>query len=326
MSLPFKVDAFRPRAPWFGGDLQTLRNKFGAAAATLNEWPGQELKIPFSDGSGDQMSAVLHQAEGGEDKAAVVLVHGLTGSASSDYILNSAQAFLSRGHHVLRLNMRAAGPDLMSCKKLSHAGKTEDLNDALTAISKLLTCQGFIVMGFSLGGNMALKFAGEGLGKGLVKAFVSVSAPVDLHAAQQRIHHWRNKIYHRHLITAMKRDALATRLPVELKAAVDRSKTIYDFDEYVIAPLHGFQGAKDYYAQNSAQNVVGEIETPCLIIHACDDPWIPVHSYEALRPRLRPDSFMALPLSGGHVGFHDRLDHRAWHDRAMIGFLDYLGL
>jgi len=326
MDLPFEIDAFRPRAPWFGGDLQTLRNKLIGLSAPLSQWPGQEIKIPFSDESGDQISAVIHRVKAGENKPAIALVHGLTGSAASDYMVNSAAVFLSRGHHVVRLNMRAAGPELPLCRKLSHAGKTEDLRDIISGLPADISSQGVIIMGFSLGGNMTLKFAGEGLGDGLVKAVVSVSAPVDLNAAQERIHHWRNKVYHRHLIKAMREDALSTQLPSDLKDAVRKVETIYGFDEEVIAPLHGFQNAQDYYAKNSAQIFVPNIKIPCLMIHAADDPWIPVHSYEALRPVLAKDSHMTLPTSGGHVGFHDRNGRAAWHDRAAVSFLDYLGL
>lgn len=326
MSLPFKIEAFRPRAPWFGGDLQTLRNKLVRASTSLAQWPGEEIKVAFTDGSGDQVSAIAHRAKEGANKPAIALVHGLTGSAASDYILNSAAVFLNRGHHVVRLNMRAAGPELPLCQKLSHAGKTEDLKDILEGLPADITARGVIVMGFSLGGNMTLKFAGEGLRGGLVKAVISVSAPVDLNAAQMRIHNWRNKVYHHHLIKTMKADALSTQLQSDLKDAVRKVDTIYGFDEHVIAPLHGFKNAQDYYAKNSAQKFVPDINIPCLIIHASDDPWIPVHSYESLRPALAKDSYMTLPRSGGHVGFHDRNGHAAWHDRATSCFLDYLGL
>jgi predicted alpha/beta-fold hydrolase len=326
MTISFKPPEFRPRAPWFGGDLQTLRNTIRGRSLSLDLWPSRELLIPFDDGSGDHMSAELHKAINGGTKPTIVLVHGLTGSADSVFVVNSAHHFLSQGYNVARLNMRAASPVAHFCTKLSHAGKSDDLRAALKALPLEFTQNGLVVMGYSLGGNIALKCAGEGQGLDNVKAFISISAPVDLYAAQKRIHQWRNSVYHHHLMRGMKTDALASKLDDSFKQAVNSVQTIYDFDEYVIAPLHGFDDAFHYYEVNSAKSYIPEIKHPCLIIHAEDDPWIPVQSYELLKPDLALHTHMILPPSGGHVGFHDAADISPWHNRAATTFLDYLGL
>jgi predicted alpha/beta-fold hydrolase len=316
--------SFRPRAPWLGADLQTLRNALRGPCLDLPlRHAATRLELPVSDGSGDRLVAHLHPAEQPRDGGPlVVLVHGLGGSTESPYIRVTTAMLLARGHAVLQLNLRGAGESRPLCRGQYHAGRTTDLRDALAALPEEATRNGLVVVGYSLGGNMALKYAAE---HGDLRGVVSISAPIDLAAASRRFLDARNRFYHAHLLGAMKRDALAAAgLADEEREIVQSTRTILEFDERVVAPRHGYSGAADYYAQNHARQFLDAIDLPTLLIHALDDPWIPARSYTdfawSRNPRLEP----LLSPGGGHVGFHARGSREPWHDRCLGIFLESL--
>lgn len=315
---------FRPRAPWWSGDLQTLRNMITGVSASLAPWPAEEAFFETADGSGDIVSALFHKPTTDTSKPSLVLVHGLTGSAESSIVCNSASAFLQAGHKVARLNLRAAPPIAARCRILSHAGKTDDLRDLLAALPSDFTQNGVIIMGFSLGGNACLKLAGEGDLPSFVQGVVSVSAPIDLYEAQMRISKRRNLVYHRFLLRGMIEGTEMSGIDPAFKLAAQQCQSIMEFDDKVVAPLHGFDDARHYYRVNSAQGFIPEINVPALIIHAEDDPWIPPHAYRTVEKKLGPNTQMFLTKQGGHVGFHGQGSQTTWHDLAALRFADYV--
>lgn len=321
----FAPPPFQVRAPWYGGDLQTLRNTVVAKSKSLDEWPHHSLTIPLDDASGDCLQAEVHKASSARVSAPlVILIHGLTGSAQSDIVVNSAAALLAAGYNVVRLNLRASDPVAHRCTRLSHAGKTDDIEAAIRTLPQELKPNGVVLYGFSLGGNAILKFAGEGRLQEEVRGLVSVSAPINLLQAQQQIHRSRNWIYHRYLVKGMRQGVLASKLAERWKVAVQAVKTIYDFDNEIIAPHHGFSSATDYYQRNSAAAFIPAIKVPGIIIHAADDPWIPLDAYREIEPHCPSNLRLIIARSGGHVGFHAQGLSVAWHDHAALQFLNYL--
>ena len=317
--------AFRPRAPWWGPDLQTLRNMLRGPVLTLP--PGVAAKrfsLPLTDGSGDVLSArgllPSSGAPARPDAPLVVLVHGLGGSEDSAYLGVTAAHLLDGGWRVVQLNLRGAGPSRATCRQQYHAGRTGDFRDALAALPEDWTRDGVVAVGFSLGGNMVLKYAAE---SGGLRGVVSVSAPIDLSAASYRFLDARNRFYHAWLLAGMKREALAEGAAVteEERRVLPNLKSILEFDEKIVAPRGGFADAADYYARNHARQFLGAIALPALLIHAQDDPWIPASAYTGYpwhgNPHLRP----LLPRGGGHVGFHDADSRVPWHDRCVAAFL-----
>jgi hypothetical protein len=222
---------------------------------------------------------------------------------------------------VLRLNLRGTGPSRPRCRLQYHAGRTEDLRAVVGRMDGRLAANGVVIVGFSLGGNMLLKYLGEQGRRAPLLGAVSVSAPIDLKAAQLRLMQRRNRRYHDHLLARLKQESA----PCDLeRAAVDTISSVYEFDERVVAPRNGFASADDYYARCSAKPVLGEIRVPTLLIHARNDPWIPPTAYLAFdwssNPRLTP----LLPRGGGHVGFHGFGSVVPWHDRCIASFVDRL--
>jgi predicted alpha/beta-fold hydrolase len=310
---------FAQRAPWWGGDLQTVRNRF-FRGQDLSAFPAERLVLPMRDGSGDRLAAALHHPVGENRRPLVVLIHGLTGSEDSLYIRKSAAVLLADGYPVLRLNLRGAGPSRPLCRLQYHAGRTADLADALAALPDETTREGLFVVGVSLGGNMLLKFLGEG-GAPQLRGAVSLSAPLDLTGSSRRIAARRNWLYHHFLLREMKRESLtAPDLSPEERSIVRGVRRIVEFDDRLTAPRNGFTGATEYYAKNSAAQFLDAITVPTLLIHAIDDPWVPADPYLARDWRRNPRLLPLLPRRGGHVGFHGRGSAVPWHDRCIVQF------
>jgi alpha/beta superfamily hydrolase len=166
---PIDYPSFRPRAPWWGGDLQTLRNTVMRPRSRLARSTAEGLRFSMADGTGDVLLGLLNRPEGeaAPDKPLAVLVHGLTGCAESSYMLATASALLRRGYGVLRLNLRGAGPSRPLCRQQYHAGRTQDIRAVLAQLPADLTRSGIVLTGYSLGGNVVLKLLGEGTPPGV---------------------------------------------------------------------------------------------------------------------------------------------------------------
>lgn len=308
---------FRPRFPWITGDLQTLRNTLVGKPPPLPA--GTRIALPLGDG--DALAGVLHTPAEDTRRPLIVLVHGLTGDEDSANIVCSAAWHLGRGHPVLRINLRGAGPSLAASRKRYHAGASNDLRCALGVLPGDLAARGLLITGTSLGGNVVLKLLAEGCSN--VIAAAAISAPIDLKASQLRIMAPRNAVYHRHLLAAMRRDALQS--PGEhrdlYRANARRIRSIYDFDDLVVAPANGFTGAEDYYRRSSAAPLLDAIAVPTLVIHAADDPWIPAAIYGARSWSAHGPS-LVMPPDGGHVGFHGADHPVPWHNHAIAAFFE----
>ena len=148
---------FRERAPWWGGDLQTLRNTLVPVDAPLTDGVAESLLLDLNDGSGDRLVAQLQQPVLASERPCIVLIHGLGGDEKSSYLKASAHFWLARGYRVLRLNLRGAGPSRAICRFQYHAGKSEDVYAALESLCSQrpeIARAGLAIVGFSLGGSI----------------------------------------------------------------------------------------------------------------------------------------------------------------------------
>lgn len=328
VALPAAAAAFPPfaaRAPWWGGDLQTLRNfLIRRYWGRLEPYPAERLHLRLDDGSGDVLLAVLNRpAAGAPARPLAVLVHGLTGCEESFYLRNTAAHLLQVGYPVLRLNLRGAGPSRPYCRFQYHAGRSEDFAAALAALPPALAAAGVVAIGYSLGGNMLLKYLGEHGSRAAVMAAVSVSAPVALDDASRQLMRPRSVLYQHYLLKQMKLEAVApgAELSARERAAIAEARSIWAFDHGFSAPRNGFAGAEEYYARNGAARFLDGIARPTLVIHALDDPWIPPNAYLAYEWRRNPQLVPLLPRTGGHVGFQGSDKRLAWHDLCIERFL-----
>ncbi len=313
--------AFRARAPWWGGDLQTLRNtlarRFGLDDFAM---PGTALELPAGDGSGDRLVAILNEGRGAERRPLAVLVHGLTGCHESGYMVQTARHLTGLGYAVLRLNMRGAGPSAATCSLRYHAGQGGDIAAALAALDPVWLRDGVVLAGYSLGGSILLNFLAHHAKDLPVRAAATVSAPIDLAAVAVRILSRRNYFYHRYLLNRMKLEWAGVIRSREERIALARISTLYEFDDRLVAPANGFGTADRYYAECSGSRVLPGLKIPTLMVHAANDPWIPPDGYRAVdwggNGRLTP----LLSPGGGHVGFHRKGGFPNWHDLCMGAF------
>lgn len=309
------VSPFRPRAPWFGGDLQTLRNRIVRRAhAPLT---GERVIIPV--GEAGALALAHAQPQSGNGRA-LLLVHGLGGDETSDYMIEAAHYFLGLGYEVYRLNLRGTGPSKAHSVLPYHAGLSEDVVAVLHGLSNRHSGD-LVALGFSLGGHVLLRTVATQTPPGALKAAISVSAPLDLARCQRLIERVRNRPYRAYLAHVLKAQ-LEGLEDERLTSDPASHSSVRAVDDHVIAPLYGFRDADDYYAQMSVKSHLGRITCPTLAIHSVDDPWIAADDYrEADWPTDQPVGALLSP-GGGHVGFHDRTSRTPWYLSQAEQFLN----
>ncbi len=316
---------FKDRAPWWGGDLQTLRNQFYAQLAPFSS-NSTTLKFPMSDGSGDCLTGTIEMPIVCADKSPlIILIHGLTGCEDSSYMRESARFHLTRGRPVLRLNLRGAGTSRSISSGYYHAGCASDIQDVLDGLGGEESRHGIFPVGFSLGGNILLNLLGRLKPRHPLIGAATVSAPIEPLEACQRLMAPRNYIYHRFLLRRMKRDVLASAAlsPLE-RQTVASAQSVFAFDDRWVAMRNGFRDGQDYYERTAGARQVPRLMVPTLILHASNDPWIPVRPYLRAQSEEAKHARIVIARSGGHVGFHEHGYTERWHDRMIEAFLSGL--
>jgi len=246
----------------------------------------------------------LHDPGGASTLA--LIVHGLGGSAESHYVVAAARAAASRGLASLRLHLRGAD---RSGEDYYHAGLTADLHAAL-ASEELSRFDSIYLIGYSLGGHLSLRLATEPHDP-RVRAVAAVCPPLDLALSAAAIDHTAPAFYRRHVLASLKEmyaDVAARGRPVPTPAEeVRRIRTLRDWDDRVVAPRHGFEGAEDYWARASVGPRLGEVRVPALVLEAERDPMVRKETVQAALEGMSTVETMWLPR-GGHVGFPADLD------------------
>jgi len=235
----------------------------------------------------------------------VIVLHGLEGSSDSPYARGLLRAIERRGWRGVVMHFRGCSGEPNRLARSYHSGDTGDLAFLVTTLRRREPRAPLATVGFSLGGNVLLKWLGKAGGVTPLRAAVAVSVPFVLHGAAERLQQGFSRLYQWRLLRSLRRTVDAKRRHMELPLKIrDLStlKNFRDFDEYVTAPLHGFDSADHYYTVSSSRQYLGGITVPTLLLHARDDPFMT----ESAIPR--PDELsesVTLELSphGGHVGF-----------------------
>ena len=229
---------FRRRWPWVAADLQTVRNVLPGRLAGIAADSGRRVEIPLSDESGDRLVARYHP--GRAPAPAVILVPGLTGCEASRHVLQATSAWVADGVSVVRLNLRGSPPGRSLAKGHYHMDRVQDLADTCLAVADLdsgIRRHGVVIVGFSLGGALALRLAQAPSRPDIVKAVVTVSAPLDLPATAERIARPRNRLYERWLLRRLKQETapLWRDSPAAVRIAVQAARHIHEFDDALTA-------------------------------------------------------------------------------------------
>jgi predicted alpha/beta-fold hydrolase len=314
---------FYDRAPWWGGDLQTLRNQIIRTKQALAS-ASRALEFPTSDGSGDRLTGTLETPLGAITGPLILLIHGLTGCEDSTYVRETARFQLARGRRVLRLNLRGAGSSRKTAVGYYYGACVDDIRAVLVGLDKGIRDQGVFAIGYSLGGNILVNTLGQDWARDYFVGAATVSAPLKPAEAADRLMQPRNAIYHHTLLRQMKFEVLSpfARLSQDERTAIKTANSIYEFDDRFTAPRNGYHDANDYYAKTAGIQFVPELSVPTLLIHARNDPWIPLQPYLDLDGFVAHGSRILITRGGGHVGFHERGCRDTRHDRAINVFLN----
>lgn len=252
------------------------------------------------------------------------LCHGLEGSSDSKYIQHLARQLHEIGYDILAINYRSCSGEINQSKKIYHSGATDDLNFIFTNFTK--TYQSITLIGFSLGGNMALKYVGEQkhpLPSNLTSV-VAISTPCDLVSSSYEMTKAINRIYTQRFLKTLKEKAKLKHIQFpnlfDLEAVI-AAKTVFQFDERFTGPVHGFDGALDYYRSCRANNFIPDIKIPCMIINALDDSFLGDSCYPYGLAEANKNVKLIVSKYGGHVGFAQFKKPMFWHEEKIHEFL-----
>jgi len=314
--MPIIPSDFRP--PWFlrNGHVQTILQPLLPRSISIS-FQRERWELP----DGDFLD--LDWARSGRRRLAI-LSHGLEGSSADDCIRGLAAALVADGWDALAWNLRGCGGEPNRLPRFYHGGESADLaavvNYAAPGYSSIA------VIGLSLGGNITLKYLGEGRVHPAIVAGAGISVPVDLAASSRALDsQWANSIYLRRLITRLlaKVRAKAEQFPDLFDPAVaENVRTFAEFDGRYTAPLHGFRDARDYWTRASSRQFLPRITVPTLLLNARNDPFLAPECFPFSEAHLNPALFLETPFSGGHLGFLDfSRGFNPWSERRIVQFL-----
>lgn len=249
-----------------------------------------------------------------ESNTTVVILHGLTGSSDSNYAWGLQAALLERNWQSVVLNFRGCSGEPNRLPRAYHSGETGDVGEVMQHVRTRCPNHALCAVGYSLGGNVLLKWLGEKGGQAGVAAAVAISVPYLLDQCQQRLNRGFSRVYQRRLVGQLKASVAAKKqafhreqkqhhlTALQELGNVSEYRTFLEFDEHVTAPLHGFRGAAEYYRLSSSRPFLQQIRVPTLLLHAVDDPFV-AHSAIPEPEHLSDHVTLELSRAGGHVGF-----------------------
>ena len=270
-----------------------------------------------------------HWQSSPSNKPTVLLLHGLEGCTESHYMVGLAQKIWAKGWNCIRINQRNCGGSEHLTPTLYHNGLSQDYLQIIQEITEQDGCQHIWLVGYSMGGNLTLKLAGE-MGAALtsLRGVAAVSPNIQPASCVRALQRPSNWIYHQFFLRSLK--AKLKRKEQLYPGKWDLSQlpkipNMWEFDNVYTAPDGGFHDAKDYYAKTAAENVLNRIAIPTLIITAQDDPFIPYPIFD--NPSLKENTFIQLlsPTHGGHCGFfqcRQSQEDPFWAENRIIDWIE----
>lgn len=257
----------------------------------------------------------------------LVLFHGLEGSSDSQYIKGMANHFSANRWDICAVNFRTCSGEMNISLRTYHSGATDDVNDIMQHLVSKYTYTTIAAGGFSLGGNVLLKYLGEQLFTlpSLLKAAFAFSVPCDLAASSAEMARIENTVYMQRFLKSLryKMKYKATQFKGQLKTdGINTMRTFMQFDNLFTAPINGFDDAQDYYAKcNSLQYLPG-ITIPTLLVNALNDPFLTPSCFPTELAASHAYLHLETPKGGGHVGFSERFPNETyWSEQRALEFI-----
>ena len=262
----------------------------------------------------------------GADKA-VIISHGLEGHSRRSYMLGMIKAFNSRGWDGAAFNFRGCSGEPNRLMRSYHSGATEDLHTVVSHVLKQKSYTSLSLIGFSIGGNLTLKYIGEMSStlSPLIKSAAAISVPCDLESSSWKLSERSNILYMKRFLK-MFHDKIQLKMQIMPDKINDKDyksiRTFKEFDDRYTAPIHGFSSAKEYWSKCSCKQFIAGIKIPTLLISAQDDPFLPQECYPVEEAEDSRYLFLEMPESGGHVGFIDfKPNGEYWHETRVASFI-----
>ena len=326
------LNTFTPRRFLRNGHIQTLAGNFLPRKLSL---PQPEPLVVEVEGpvAGYGPSSVLchchwQPQEVRRERLSVVIVHGLEGSSSSRYLLGNTARALAAGFNVVRMNMRTCGGTDEGSPTIYHSGRSEDVAAVVARLIEIEQVGSIALIGYSMGANLVLKYAGEIAGQPppQLKAVVGISPLMDLTVSSAALHEPQNRIYSGTFCVRCLRASAARPLCFQPSIRPTTSKKIRSmrlFDEHIVARYGGFAGADDYYYSVASSQPAGRFRVPTLILHSLDDPFI--RMLPSTRSALieNPSVTYVETERGGHCAFlaPAKNDDGRWAETTLLEYL-----
>ncbi len=261
----------------------------------------------------------------GHDRVAI-LCHGLEGCSQTHYMRGMAKHLVENNWDVVCMNFRGCSGDPNRLRRSYHSGDTDDLRYVISYLEKIKNYTQISLLGFSLGGNLILKYLGENeIYPNITKA-VAISVPCDLKGSAYKLTELQNKIYMRRFIKfliqkiRLKNRILKTNFNEQ---SYSQMKTFAEFDDAYTAPEHGFKNAEDYWRQCSCRQFIPNIKIPTLLINSVDDPFLSESCYPISEAEDNKYFYLEMPKQGGHMGFVTFNSNKTyWHELRASEFLN----
>jgi predicted alpha/beta-fold hydrolase len=306
-----------------GGHLQTAVGYYLPAPEQLPQTHLHTVQL----GDGDALRLCENRPpENAPPHGAVLLMHGLGGSAQSPYMLRTAALFRDHGWIVFRMNHRGCGEGRALARKLYHSGKSDDVSAALQFVAKSYPNLPMVAVGFSLSGNALLKLLGERIHPlpAHLCGAIAVCPPINLSLCAAALARKSNWLYERRFVRMVKTSLRerAEDFPDFPRFKFPWSLSLRQFDEMYTAPLNGFASAEDYYQRCSARQFLADILLPTFLLASGDDPFVPMETFRDLPGHESLQ--VQLTRSGGHMGFvasaKTPLGNRLWLDAMLLHY------
>jgi predicted alpha/beta-fold hydrolase len=330
---PFSPDPFVPRRLLRNAHLQTITGNFLPRTDRLPSPIAELVEVP-GDRLSQSSTSVLCQchwqpAEVRSHRPTAILLHGLEGSSDSQYILGNANKLWQAGANVVRMNMRNCGGTEQLTPTLYHSGLSGDVGAVMNFFLRRENLQSIALVGYSMGGNLVLKLAGE-LGREApvqLRSVVGVSPAIDLGPSAAALHRPQNRIYERRFLRALLkrfRRKVCLFPKVYDPNLAEGIRSLRDFDDRITALYSGFTSAEDYYYRAAAARVISRIAVPTLIIHAEDDPFVTITPETAADIHANRNITFVQTRHGGHCAFlapRSPADDGYWAETTLMRFI-----
>ncbi len=312
---------YEPPFPWVTGHLQTIAPGLLRRVRSV-DYERERIDTP----DGDFLDLDWSRPAARQCERVAIIAHGLEGHSRRPYVRGMARAFNKAGWDAMAWNFRGCSGEPNKQLRFYHSGSSDDLRCVIDHTTSSRRYGSVVLIGFSLGGNVVLKYLGEQAGDApaAIKCAVTFSVPCNLRASSMRMASPSNFIYLRRFLKSMRqkvRDKDCV-MPGQLNLeGIDRLKDFAQFDDRYTAPLNGFRDAEEYWQRCSSRQFIGRIEVPTLLVSARNDPFLTEECFPVEEARASERMFLEMPPHGGHVGFPSR-GSTYWSEERAIRFAE----